>query len=213
MTAAIHLECQPATLADIVGQPCVRHLQTLVKQPRSSCWLLEGPPGVGKTASVHALANELGCRDEWTGLWHVPCTDLGVDAAKELFRRTLRFKFQSTSGFTLCILEELEWLSPQCQRFLKDALDPLTGLPHNVIVVATSNDSSSLDRALLQRFRVLAFSNWEYFREASIARLTELWRKRNDTTPPDMSGWGNAAEGFSMRLALNHMEIAEASAK
>ena len=203
----MHVELKPKTLDNVVGQPCVRFLKDLAASPSASCWMLEGQPGVGKTASAHALATELGCHDEFTGKWHVPCTELGIDHAKELFGRTLRLRFGSESGFNVLILEECEWLSPACQRFLKDALDPLTRLPKNLIVVATSNDSSGLDEALLERFRLLAFSSGPHFREACLERLGVVWEQLtgNQCLPPSASGWGVRGERFSMRIAISNM--------
>lgn len=210
----MHKDLQPKSLNEVIGQPCVRHLQDLVAQPHASCWMMEGEPGTGKTASTHALATELGCHDEFTGKWHVPCTELGIDNAKELFSRTLRLRYGSESGFNVLILEECEWLSAACQRFLKDALDPLTRLPRNLIVVATSNDSSGLDEALLERFRLLAFSSGPYFREACLERLAVVWEQLtgNPCLPPSASGWGVKGDRFSMRLAISSFSQALSSA-
>ena len=206
----IHQRLQPRSLDDIVGQPQVRHLKALVAQPYASCWLLEGAPGTGKTATSQALAAELGCYDEFSGRWQVPCTELGIDEAKKMFRQTLRLRYGSESGFNILILEELEWLSPQTQRFLKDALDPLTRLPSNLIVVGTSNGAGNLDRALLQRFRLLAYGNGPTFAEACLGHLADMC---NGSLPAGWQSWGSTEDGFSMRVAINAfaMNVAEYS--
>ena len=56
------------------------------------------------------------------------------------------------------MLEEMEWLTPQCQRFLKDALDPAGSMPRNLVVVATSNGARGL-WALRLGFLLLGRSN------------------------------------------------------
>jgi len=76
-----------------------------------------------------------------------------------------------------------------------------------VIVIATSNDAASLDRALLQRFNLLSFSCGEYFQEACMERLTKVWESETGQMmlPPSAKLWGDDGQGFSMRVALNHL--------
>tara|TARA_B100000686_G_C16667953_1_gene904673 strand:- start:628 stop:1281 length:654 start_codon:yes stop_codon:yes gene_type:complete len=206
----IHTKYQPQDLSEIVGQSPVNRLRELAKDPFPSCWMLEGEPGTGKTTSALAFAAELGCHDEFSGLWTVECGDWGVDDAKELFGRTLRLRFGSSSGFNVAVLEELDYLSPQCQRYLKTALDPMGTMPQNLIVVATSNDATKLERALLQRFHLLAFSSGKYFQQACLDRLQTIWHCETGQVnlPPTAKLWGDDGQGFSMRVALNHLSDA-----
>jgi len=52
---------RPRGLGEIVGQPPVYFLRKLAARPHRSCWLVEGPPGTGKSAAPHVLAEQLGC--------------------------------------------------------------------------------------------------------------------------------------------------------
>ena len=78
---------RPRRLADIVGQPTHR-LRWLVKSPSRSCWLLEGEPGTGKSATAHVLANELGS-DMTTYTYTAGA--MNKETIESLFTRWLRY--------------------------------------------------------------------------------------------------------------------------
>lgn len=200
---------QPKRLSEIVGQPAVHRLVELAADPFESCWLLEGQPGIGKSASALALANELGCEDEFSGLWIVPASELSIERCRDYFENLLRFRPLHGSGWKVFLVEELDGLtSKQVERYLKVNLERL---PPRTIVVATSNGAGGLDRALLQRFEVLCYSSGEHFKEACQARLEALWNEATHraTMPYDAAFWGTNPGGeFSMRLAMRCLERA-----
>jgi replication-associated recombination protein RarA len=191
---------------DIVGQP-IKLLAETLSNPKPSCWLLVGDPGTGKTATTRVAANILGCEDDWSGLHHIPCTSLGIEEAKNLFNRDLRLS--SCSGWHLVILEECEWLSPQVQRFLKDALDLETNMPAKTIVIGTSNKIDNLDEALVERFRVIQFKSNDEFRVSCMNKIEEKWRYVfEENLPSEAATWGRKGNRFSMRLAIQQAEDA-----
>ena len=204
---------RPSTLDTVVGQTATRYLQGLAKDPDSRCVLLEGVGGCGKTSAALALAAELGCADEFSGLHIVPCSEFSIDVARRLFEgadgytATLRLRPLEGRGWHVVVLEEMEWLSPQCQRYLKVALE--TRMPPRSIVVATSNGAGGLDKALLQRFDAFAFGSGKFFSQACQERLEAIWLAEagQEPMPADWRNWGWDGEHFSMRSALAAMEL------
>lgn len=200
---------RPTSLGEIVGQPSVRLLRALAAKPYSCCVLLECEfGGVGKTSTALAFAHDIGCEDEFSGLHVVPCSELSVECARELFDgNTLRLRPMMGSGWHCVVLEEFDWIPAQTQRFLKVALE--TKLPSKCIVVATSNGAGKLDAALLQRFRCYSFSSGKQFAMAARERLLEIWQfEAGDMDPPAAwRHWGQMSDGqFSLRVALDRLQ-------
>ncbi len=199
---------RPKTFDDIVGQP-VEDLKIMMQSPQASCWMLTGDPGTGKTITTKVVAEMLGCTDPWFGLHQFACASFGIDQVKVLFNEDLRLYSPSFSGFHLVILNECEWLSPQVQRFLKNALDPETDFPGNTIVMGTTNDTDGIDPALLERFRLLKFQSNESFAASCRQKIANIWQHVfQDSLPPGSEKWGYVKDRFSMRVATQQAEDA-----
>jgi len=194
---------QPERLSDIVGQPAVvRRLQTFVIEPYPACFLFEGQGGTGKSATAQALIRELGVGHfsvaEYAG------ADLKIEDVDRLFRHTFRLRPMMGSDWHVLLIEELEFAaSKQVNSALKRYLSE-QNMPPRLIVVATSNDAGGLDRALLQRFTVLAYSSGPSFADACLERLHAIWEQEMGDAPfpSDTLGLGWDGDRYSMRLAL-----------
>lgn len=204
---------RPQSLADCIGQFPVRELQAFAYQPYAKCWLFEGPGGVGKTSAALALAADLGCHDDLSGLTLENATDFGIDKAKELLQRTAWTRPLEGNGWRVLVIDELEMLSPQCGRFLKTALEPRE-MHKRLVVIATSNGAGKLERPLLQRFDLRHFTGGPTFAAVAADRLRDVWAQETDGAipPADIDTWGwdedNGQRCFSLRLAYNRMEAA-----
>lgn len=196
---------RPKTLSEIVGQPPARLLAAFAKEPYATCWLLTGSPGVGKTTAALALAHELGC-DEGGDLDVICASELSVDSVREMLRT---FSYKPMFGqWRLWVIEELETLHPQAQTLLKRGLETL---PAHVVVVATSNDTTRLQPALVQRFCSLIFECRDTFAKAGNDRLAEIAAKHYPgvALPRGHERWGydHAEEGrYSLRVALDRLQ-------
>ena len=198
---------RPKSLTEMVGQPCLSALRKFAADPYPVAMIFEGPPGTGKTAAATALAADMGCVDEWSGLDVVPSVDLTIERCRELFERTLRLIPMSGNGWHVLIIEELEFCSSgTVQRYLKVALD--TKMPRKCVVIATSNGTSGLDPALVQRFDHFTFRGDDEFAKAAADRLGMIWTRETGKAkiPGDVIRWGKNGDTWSFREALKQMQ-------
>jgi replication factor C small subunit len=196
---------QPRTLDEVVGQPAViRRLKRLVAWPQPCCLLFEGLGGVGKSAAAKALIQDLGVCP-FSGLVEYSASNLSIDEVRRLFGQTFRLRPMAGNPWHVLLVEELELIvSWHVNAALKDELGE-QHMPERLIVVATSNDASGLDEALLQRFEVFPFSAGPTFAEACQERLAWIWQQEAGPGVPmplgmEQMGWRNGS--YSMRRAM-----------
>ena len=203
---------RPQTLADVVGQPTAQ-LHRIVAAPVPCCVLLEGATGTGKSAAAHALANDLGAwKDPMLGVFGptvVSGPDFNAAKVRELFGEGSHFRYRR-QGWHVLIVEELEYLHAQTQDLAKDILERQVAR-WQLVVIATSNDTTGLKTSLRDRFDQYQFGCGEPFATACYDRLTWIWEQESpQPLPRDWRTWGWEVEGavprFSMRRALRMMQ-------
>jgi replication-associated recombination protein RarA len=201
---------QPRTLDEVVGQPAViRRLKRLVASPQPCRLLFEGLGGVGKSATAKALIADLGVSE--FGVRSLSAAKLRIEEVERLFNTTFRYRPMAGCPWNILLVEEMELLpSRNVVAELKDQLSEQNH-PERLIVIATSNDASGLDEALLQRFEVFPFSAGPTFAEACQERLAWIWQQEAGPDVPmplamEQMGWRNG--NYSMRRAMTALGAA-----
>jgi replication-associated recombination protein RarA len=202
---------RPSKMADILGQPVTRALETFAIEPYPSILILEGASGTGKTCAAMILADMLADKG-WFGksVHELNGAELDVDTARRYFdSNTSPFRFcVSNNKHHVLAIEELEWMSPQCQRYLKDTIEKAQRR-WRVIVIATSNNSSKLEYALRSRFKSFCFSSGPTFADAINAWLPTVWELEmgpDVEMPYSWESFGWNGKEFSARQALDILE-------
>ncbi len=201
---------QTTTLNDVVGQPAVvRRLKNLVANPYPCCILLEGCGGIGKSSIAKALTADLGVSE--MGLYAYSASKLRIEDVQHLFDHTFRYKPMIGCPWNILLIEEMELtVSKNVNSELKNQLSEQNH-PEHLIVIATSNDASSLDEALLQRFDIYPLSCGPSFAEACRDRLGKIWEKEigeGILMPPSVWQMGWKDNAYSMRRALTALGAA-----
>ena len=128
----------------------------------------------------------------------------------QLFNHTFRLRPMMGVPWHILVIEELErCASREVNSAMKYHLSE-QHIPPSLIVIATSNDVSGLDEALMQRFDIYPFSCGPSFAAECIDRLGYIWQQEMGDVPMPscLATMGWKGENYSMRRALAAMGAA-----
>ena len=205
---------RPTTLSEVRGQPAaVGQLSSFVASiedcPTSAVFLFHGPTGVGKTASAHALAGDLGCdidHEELGGLHELPSGQQDGQAVVDLMR-LLRLRPMFGSGWKVAIVNEADTMTAGAAAMWLDALEHL---PPKTVLIFTTNDMGRLPARFLGRCELVPFSgDSSEFSSALFALVREIWRKETGKllrwVPEDTGRIEQCDPTLSIRLAIQQI--------
>ncbi len=209
----------PATLSEVVGQgEAVRVLEAFSRRPDRAGFLLRGSGGIGKSGAIAALLADLGAEE--LAVHRVSGSELTIDECKRLFDRVFRLRPMFGTWHVL-VIEEFEGCPSKAVRsYLKDRLGE-GQWPSRLIVLISSNDTTGIDPALLERFQILDLRSDKELGFLVFPRLRAIWEREaaERDVPSRVRPWNGSPivegglwkdeegqERYSIRRALSAME-------
>ncbi|PHQ43919.1 hypothetical protein Z052_01915 [Halorubrum sp. C191] len=196
---------RPQTLDDIVGnEDAVERLKNYVDDPGMPHLILAGPPGVGKTASITALA-----REKYGDNWKNHFTELnasderGIDTIRDKVKGIARQGTTGGADHKIIFLDEADQLSRDAQPALRRIFEDF----HDVTRFALSvNYPSQVISPIQSRCSMFRFSRLTD--EQVTATLIEIAEAEGvDYEPDAIEALARDARG-DMRSAINALQSA-----
>ncbi|MCK4438449.1 AAA family ATPase, partial [Candidatus Bathyarchaeota archaeon] len=130
---------RPQTLDDMTNQTeIVSRLKMFVQEKNLPHLLFVGPPGVGKTTSILALAQDLYGPSYRNYVLELNASDeRGIDTIRETVMRFCRVKAWNGIGFRILFLDEADSLTHDAQQCLRR---PMERYAHNVRFLLSGNE-------------------------------------------------------------------------
>eukprot|EP00392_Amoebophrya_sp_AT5.2_P000009 g9.t1 len=150
---------RPQTLEDIVGNADFIHQLDVIRQDpsRMTNFMLCGPPGVGKTTCIHALAKQtLGPELYKSAVLEMNASDeRGIDVVRDTIHSFARSKFNLPPGRSkIVILDEVDSMTTSAQQALRVIMEEYA--THTKFALAC-NISTKVIEALQSRCAILRF--------------------------------------------------------
>ena len=174
--------------------------------------LFTGPTGVGKTSAALALAAELGCDLDPSGIGGVRVIASGEQTADSV-RQALNQRYYTTlrgSGWKVIIVNEADRMHPAAETIWLDALE---NLPSKSVVIFTTNYAERLSDRFRDRCMTLEFEGAQNALGVDARRLLAfVWRDCTKQAIPSRVADRIVAEATDSKGVLSYrrlLQIAE----
>lgn len=147
---------RPKSLKDVKGQKkIVERVKGMVDNQNLNNLLLAGPPGVGKTSMILAVAREL-YGDHWRQniLETNASMDRGINVVREDIKNFARTKALGNVPFKICILDEADALTKDAQNALRRTMELFSSTCRFCLI---ANYSSKIIEPIQSRCTVFRF--------------------------------------------------------
>lgn len=199
---------RPRSLAEVVGNPeAVSRLRAIAQHGNLPNIIITGPPGCGKTTSIHALARELLGGDPELiskGVLELNASDSrGIDVVREKIKGFAKRKVTLPPGrHKLIILDEADNMSSSAQQALRRTMELYSDTTRFALAC---NQSSKIIEPIQSRCAILRFTRLSD--EQVLERVLKVIQKEGITAFDDsgLEALVYTSEG-DMRHALNNLQ-------
>jgi replication factor C subunit 2/4 len=202
---------RPRKLKDVVGnEETLVRLQAIAKDGNLPNLILCGPPGTGKTTSVHALAHELLGNSYNVGVLELNASDArGIDVVRNRIKSFAMNKVTLPKGRQkIIILDEADSMTTAAQQALRRTMEVYSNTTRFCLAC---NVSTKIIEAIQSRAAILRYSRLSH--EQILANLMKVCEAEEiPYTDDGMEAILFTAEG-DMRHALNNLQAANSLAK
>lgn len=202
---------RPQKLDDIVGnEETVVRLQAIAKDGNLPNLILCGPPGTGKTTSVHALAMELLGDSYKVGVLELNASDArGIDVVRNQIKSFAMNKVTlPPKRHKIIILDEADSMTTAAQQALRRTMEIYSNTTRFCLAC---NISTKIIEAIQSRAAILRYSRLSH--EQILSNLMKVSQAEEvPYTEDGMEAILFTAEG-DMRHALNNLQAATSLAK
>lgn len=127
---------RPKTLDDIVGQDeIISTLKEFVEKKNIPNMLFSGPPGIGKTATALALAQDL-----YSDNWRVYTLELnasderGIDMVRTTLKNYARTRVTGEIPFKIIVLDEADMMTSEAQHALRRTMEKFADISRFILI-------------------------------------------------------------------------------
>lgn len=196
---------RPHTLKDVVGnEDTVARLRAIARDGNVPHMIISGAPGIGKTTSIHCLANELlGPEHIQDAVLELNASDeRGIDVVRGRIKAFAQKKVNLPPGrHKIIILDEADSMTPGAQQALRRTMEIYSSTTRFAFAC---NQSSKIIEPLQSRCAILRFAKLSD--QQVLARLVDIIKAEHvEYDNEGLSALLFAAEG-DMRQAINNLQ-------
>jgi len=195
---------RPKLLKDVVGnEETLVRLEAIAEQGNMPNLILSGPPGTGKTTSVHALARQLLGSSYSAGVLELNASDArGIDVVRSKIKSFAMNKVNLPAGrHKIIILDEADSMTGAAQQAMRRTMEIYSNTTRFALAC---NISTKIIEPIQSRAAILRFSRLSD--EQIMARLKHVCAEEKVSYTDDgLEAIIFTAEG-DMRNALNNLQ-------